>query len=358
MATELSSIGLMMAGATSVSNVVKDVASKKVLDNQAIGATTVWFRLVVLICVAATFAVIYFAVGGIGELRDAGPLFGISSLHLAPLPTFLIYVAIDGLVVGFAAYLYYRALQVSPISVCAPFLAFTPIFLIPTGYILLGELPAAVKLLGVGLVVVGSLVMHRESFKISLFEPFKALWREKGSRYVLIVAFIFSLTNPLDKVIVSMSDAFTHAFAYSVALFLFFAGIAVFQKADIIKPLKAAPGWLLLSGFLDSIALIFQLTSHNYIDVVITISVKRAGIVLAVLLGWLVFRETGITDRLIAAGVMLGGVLLIYLPLSVAQSVIFTGLILVGLLVALYLTRNQVYAAKNVEAHAAPVVGD
>ncbi|MEO6725597.1 MAG: hypothetical protein ABIU20_02170 [Blastocatellia bacterium] len=35
-----------------------------------------------------------------------------------------------------------------------------------------------------------------------------------------------------------------------------------------------------------------QFASHNYIAVVITISLKRAGIVLAVLMRWLVFQRT------------------------------------------------------------------
>jgi len=56
------------------------------------------------------------------------------------------------------------------------------------------------------------------------------------------------------------------------------------------------PQWIVLAGVLEAVALIFQLASHNYIQVVITISVKRAGIILTVLLGWLVFREK---DRLV-----------------------------------------------------------
>ena len=340
MAVEFSPIGLLMAGGTSISNVLKDVASKKALDRHEIAATTFWFRLVVVVLVSILFAVLY-SMGSVGTLRDNGPLFGIAALHLAPLPTFLIYVTIDGIGIGFAAWLYYRALQVSSLSVCAPFLAFTPIFLIPTGYIMLGELPPAIKLLGVVLVVVGSLVMHRESFKIGIFEPFKALWRDKGSRYVLIVAFIFSLTNPLDKILVTMSDPFTQSFAYSIAIFVFFAAMAIFQKADLMKPLRKAPQWLLLSGILDATALTLQLSSHVYIDVVITISVKRAGILLAVFLGWLVFREKNITDKVIASCVMLCGVLIIYLPLDAAQAVAFTAFALIGMAVALYLTRNQ-----------------
>ena len=42
MAEGLSSIGLLMAGATSVSNVVKDISAKKVVDHHELIASTFW----------------------------------------------------------------------------------------------------------------------------------------------------------------------------------------------------------------------------------------------------------------------------------------------------------------------------
>ena len=45
MAQTLSTIGLLMAGATSVSNVVKDISAKKVVDHHELIASTFWIRL-------------------------------------------------------------------------------------------------------------------------------------------------------------------------------------------------------------------------------------------------------------------------------------------------------------------------
>ena len=47
---------------------------------------------------------------------------------------------------------------------------------------------------------------------------------------MLIVAFIFSLTNPLDAKLVKMSDVFTEAFAYGVGLCISFYLLARSQK--------------------------------------------------------------------------------------------------------------------------------
>ena len=54
--------------------------------------------------------------------------------------------------------------------------------------------------------------------------------------------------------------------------------------------LRTVPGWTVLAGVLEAVGLL-QSSSHNYIAVVYTISIKRAGIVLVILVGWLVFRR-------------------------------------------------------------------
>src|SRR5262245_3815247 len=314
----LSSVGLLMAGVTSVSNVIKDVGAKKVLDRHEVVAATFWIRL---------FAAVVFTIalgvrvwwGAIPHVRPGGLLFGISGLELAPLPTYFVYLTIEVLLVACSTLLFFRALQVTPISLCMPYISFTPVFLILTGYVMLGEMPAVQKLVGVALIFVGSVVMHRTLFAAGWLEPVKAIFRERGCFYMLLVGLINSITNPIDKRLVTMTDAFTQACAFGLGMVVFFTVLSLVSRAELRKVIRTMPAWAMLAGALEAVALIFQLSSHNYIDVVITISIKRAGIILTVLLGWLVFREKEIGDKLIAASVMLAGVLIIYLPLGLSQ---------------------------------------
>src|SRR5262245_43675823 len=88
MAQTLSTVGLLMAGATSISNVVKDISAKKVVDHHELIASTFWIRL---------FAAITFilALGGralmgtVPHFRsDGGELFGLDGLQIGPAPTY------------------------------------------------------------------------------------------------------------------------------------------------------------------------------------------------------------------------------------------------------------------------------
>lgn len=333
-------IGLLLATATSVVNVLTDVARKKALDRNELIAATACAKFFGAVAYTIVFAW-RLSSAGMPTFRDSGPLFGFAGLHFSPFTSFLVYLAIDMAGVTCATLLYFRALQVSPLSLCMPFIAFTPLFLIPTGYVLLGELPSSVKLIGVLLVVLGSLVMHRQLFAVSWLEPVKAIVRERGSRYMLMVAFIFSLTNPLDAKLVRMSDAYMLAFSYGILLSLIFATMAIVRRADWRLVMRSAPFWIILAGVGETAVNLLQFSSHNFIDVVITISLKRAGIVLSVLMGWLVFKERDITDKLIAATVMVAGALMFYLPLTLKQSLIMTAITLVGMSIALYVTRRR-----------------
>ncbi|MBS1855839.1 MAG: EamA family transporter [Acidobacteria bacterium] len=335
---QLSSFGLLLAAAMSVTNVLTDVWRKRALDKRDLFPVTFWMR----VAVAVLFVAIELARMASGTplaIRDTGPLFGL--VQLAPLPTFLAYLVIDVALITVVMWLYFRALQISPLSMCIPFLAFTPVFLIPTTCVLLGQRPQAVKLLGVALIVAGSLAMHRTLFAVGWLAPVKAVIQEKGSRYMLLVAFIFSLTNPLDKKLVDMSDVYIEAVAYGTGLVISFYLLARSQKADFLAAARGNGKWIAMAGLFDAVSLLFQLASYTYLAVVITVSIKRAGIVLSVFAGWLFFRERGITDQVIAASVMFCGVLILYLPLTLAQALAVVAATLAGMSAALYATRAK-----------------
>jgi len=322
----LNPLGLFLAGSMSLINVLTDVARKRALAKREINAVTFWTR----IAVTAVFvgALTWHILGGSPVVIRGG------------VPTFLLYLALDVGLITLVMWLYFRALQVSPLSLTVPFLAFTPVFLLGTGFIMLHELPAPVKILGVVLIVIGSLVMHRKLFAYGWLAPVKAVLQEKGSRYMLLVSLIFAITNPLDKKLVVMSDVFTESFSYGLGLCISFYFLGRVAGGKFREAARGNVRWIALAGGLDAVSLLLQLASYSYIDVVISVSIKRAGIILSVVSGWLFFRERAITDKVIAASVMFAGVLILYLPLTAGQAFAVTGATLLVMGVALYYTRS------------------
>lgn len=56
-------------------------------------------------------------------------------------------------------YMYQRALQISPLSVTVPYLAFTPVLLVFTSYVVMRESPSSQGLLGVAIVTLGGYLL-------------------------------------------------------------------------------------------------------------------------------------------------------------------------------------------------------
>src|SRR3990172_12354495 len=104
-----------------------------------------------------------------------------------------------------AIILYVKAIKLSPLSLTIPFLAVSPVFIILTAFILLGELPDRSGILGILLIVIGAYLLNIRTTRGDLLGPFKAIRRERGALFMIIVALIYSVTATLGKVAVQHS---------------------------------------------------------------------------------------------------------------------------------------------------------
>ena len=129
-------------------------------------------------------------------------VFGIPHLNI----NYLIALIIDGLLNLVTIILYMRAIKASDLSITVPLVAFTPLFLLVTSPLMLGEFPAPLGIVGVLLIVFGSYLLNIRSLSKGLFGPFKSLVKEKGPKLMLIVAFLFSITSNIDRIGVQNSS--------------------------------------------------------------------------------------------------------------------------------------------------------
>lgn len=101
-----------------------------------------------------------------------------------------------------ALILYMKAIKASPLSLTLPFLALSPVFMIFTSNLILGEKLDSYGIIGISLTTIGAYLLHVKTTRKGILEPFKAIRRERGSVYMIIVAFIYSITSNLGKMAV------------------------------------------------------------------------------------------------------------------------------------------------------------
>jgi drug/metabolite transporter (DMT)-like permease len=251
--------------------------------------------------------------------------FGVSGALLLPVllwqpwpalsPAFWGWMAVSIPMELLAMWLYMQAIRTSPLSLTLPYLAFTPAFNTLTGYVVLGETVTWTGLSGILLVVLGAWLLNLDAATngtgLNMLAPFRAITRERGSRLMLIVAAIYSLTSVTSKgALLQANPAFFGPFYFVV---LGAAAAVLFASRDVSS--WRAPGkhpWAHLGiGIFMAAMVVTHFYAIEHIEVAYMIAVKRTSLLFGMLYGAWLFRETGLVKNLIAGALMVLGVYLI-----------------------------------------------
>jgi drug/metabolite transporter (DMT)-like permease len=210
-----------------------------------------------------------------------------------------------------ATYCYMKAIKVSDLSLTLPFLAFTPAFIILTGRILLGEKLNLTGITGIFLIVVGSYCLNISSLSHGIFSPIKAVFREPGSRLMLLVSFIYSITSVIGKIGVLHSNPYFFGSTYFIALTLLMAALMPFMPRITVRRDKTLHLQGVLIGAIYAVMVFSHMLAISQVAAAYMVSVKRTSLLFGILYGAWWFKEKKITERLLGAVIMLAGVFLI-----------------------------------------------
>lgn len=209
-----------------------------------------------------------------------------------------------------AFFIYMKTLKVSPLSNSIPFLAFTPVFVILTGWVVLGESVSRGGFAGIILIVAGSYVLNLSKASSGWVQPFRAALNESGSRYMLLISFIYSLTSILGKLAIIHSEPVFFGTLYSI---LMTAVVALLWPLSKATPacFQARPAAAVVLGLAVAITVICHMIAISKIEAAYMISVKRTSLLFSVLYGAFWFKEEKIRERVAGALLMLAGIFLI-----------------------------------------------
>lgn len=275
--------GGILASLMALMYVYADVCRKRAFTGRPLAAVVLWTRIpIAFFC--AFGLVLRHTMGGHFQLRS------MPNVPLSPGPAAAVYLAVDIFFASAGLWCYFRALQTSPLSATAPFLAF-----IPTIGVLSAPIPLTTKLAGVGLIVGGSLVMG---------------W-EAGGRYAFGAALLLAIAGAADQKLIQATDIYLHAFGLAFGLCWSFFLIAALQRQDLGAALKGNGKAIVMAAVAEGAAMTLLLASYDYLTVSTANAARSSVIVLSVFAGAMFFREEGFARRAIAAALMLAGALVL-----------------------------------------------
>ena len=209
--------------------------------------------------------------------------------------------------------LYMQAIRMSPLSLTLPYLAFTPTFILLTGYIFLGERSGAWGIAGVVITCAGSYVLNIDPRYSGITAPVRAVLREPGSWIMLVTAFLYSFAAVIGKKGMLHSSPLFFAVAFFTALntgllVLFFA-----MKKISWEVFSRYPARGLFVGCLLMIHMAAHAHAITMAQAAYMIALKRTSILFGILYGAFLFRESHTAVRFWGASLMLAGAMTIAL---------------------------------------------
>jgi drug/metabolite transporter (DMT)-like permease len=209
--------------------------------------------------------------------------------------------------------LYIKALKHTDLSIAVPLITFTPLFLLVTSPLIVNEYPTVADGFGIFLIVVGSYILNLKQKQQGWFAPFRALVTNQGSRLMLLVAFIWSITSNFDKVGVNNSSPTFWAVANYSFITLAMFPIMLYKSHRHLKQIRQHFVSIVPIGLFHGAAVLFQMQAISLTLVAQVIAVKRLSVLLSVILGHLIFKEVGLKRRATGAVAMIAGVVIITL---------------------------------------------
>jgi len=223
-----------------------------------------------------------------------------------------IWATTGSLILNFVSwYLFFLALQKSSLAKTMPFTSFSPLFMIPIAYIILGEFPNPKGILGIFLIISGAFGIYMKSS--NPVDTIRNIVEEKGTRIMLIVALTWSISATFEKVAVLNSSQAFYGTAIEILLSLAYLPYLFRKEYRKGRYIRRNISIFLVFGLISALMLIFQFTAIKHILVSYVIAFKRAGVIVSVLLGILFFKEKNAVRNIISTLLMITGVFLILL---------------------------------------------
>lgn len=229
---------------------------------------------------------------------------------------FYLFVACSAVLDAIAFVASFKAIKLTDISIIAPIGSFGPVFTTILAIFALGEVPTPIKSFGILFVLAGSYLLNISEIRGGVLAPFKKLMKDKGVLYFFIATFLWSITPIFQKKAILETHPQVPLFASFMGAFFVGLILAPFAFGEAIKYIRKLPklakwfGLLWVGGAFSQYAAFaaFALTNLAYATPVLRLSG-----VFTIVLGGTVLKEKNMKERLIGAGVMLAGVLLIVL---------------------------------------------
>jgi drug/metabolite transporter (DMT)-like permease len=206
-----------------------------------------------------------------------------------------------------------EGMRIVPLSVSVPLLSLTPVFAALLAIPMLGERPSLVAAAGILMVIAGAIWLHWQPRTAAALSSGERRRNLKGALLVSLTSLLWAMTIPLDKLALVAATAPLHGTVLNAGVAAGVLPVLLAQRrlGDLVR-VRRMPGLFVLSLIVSCLALGLQLLALPLIFVGTVETLKRGiGNFMALVSGWVFFREAVTLHKVLALALMAVGVGLI-----------------------------------------------
>ncbi|MDB5177601.1 MAG: EamA/RhaT family transporter [Candidatus Saccharibacteria bacterium] len=205
-----------------------------------------------------------------------------------------------------------EALKREELSYTAPLNAMVPLFTLLIAGVFLNESPPRFGVIGVLAIVAGAYIVSIKPGRIHWYDPIKRLATSAGAQLSIAVTLFYAINTVLIKVMTN--DGFgslTIFYLTTLIGWLFLIYVPILKHKEL-KAIERSDKLAILGGGISSFASgYFHILATASTFTSYATSVRRLDALISILLGWRYLKETNIRIKLIGAGVMTSGTILL-----------------------------------------------
>jgi drug/metabolite transporter (DMT)-like permease len=207
------------------------------------------------------------------------------------------------------------AVRVADLSVLGPINAYKAVVSLVPGFVLLGEVPGKMALAGIALIVAGSYLVVDKAAGAPGQNLLVRFFSDRGIQFrlgALVVSAVEAVY--LKAALRASSPAMTFMFWAVLGFLAALVAVAVLRRGAVREDLHVARrGWRTYGALALSTGIMQYCTivSFGGLPIGSALALFQTSTLISVLLGWRVFREKNILERLAGSAVMVAGAVLI-----------------------------------------------
>ena len=234
-------------------------------------------------------------------------------------PDFLLAMSLGGGLNALAFWNYGRAIAKEDLSLVLPLINLSPLVLLLSGWLVLGERPGLSAIVGVALLVTGALLLadHSQQARFSL-NGLREIWASAGCRAMLLVALLWGIAASIDKLGIEASNSFVWGMSLQGLIATSLLSLDLKRSnspaSRTLRPTSGSAALtLLLAACAGAAGTVMQMEAIQQTEVVNVVAIKRLSTLFGSGVGVFALGEPNALGRLTAASLMVLGAVTVML---------------------------------------------